>query len=234
MKILTFIIMYTVILFSLTFNICCFHSNVKASFDKGIHKEWDINTTTDMNPLFENSKYRKLENLNLMDWLKISDSYKEENKKDCFLKKQFQKFSQLPDYVKGSYFSLLLSIFSVIFSIISICKNRKSEENNMETNNEMINKISSLEEAMVQVESEEIKYCHIQESSEGGYDYTFFDEDCNEIDGGIYEPEDFMARMGDALTSILEDETGGDYNIIRILSEKEAEEILEEDYHHTF
>lgn len=128
MKILKFIIMYTVVLFSLTFNICCFHSNVKASFDKGIHKEWDINTTTDMNPLFENSKYRKLENLNLMDWLKISDSYKEENKKDCFLKKQFQNFSKLPDYVKGSYFSLLLSIFSVILSIISICKNRKSEE----------------------------------------------------------------------------------------------------------
>lgn len=41
----------------------------------------------------------------------------------------------------------------------------------METNNEMINKISSLEEAMVQVESEEITYCHIQESSEGGYYY---------------------------------------------------------------
>lgn len=104
----------------------------------------------------------------------------------------------------------------------------------MTEEDKIIIKINSLEEAMVQVESEEITYCHIQESSEGGYDYTFFDEECNEIDGGIHEPEDFMARMGDALTSILEDETDGDYNIIRILSEKEAEEILEEDYHHTF
>lgn len=95
-------------------------------------------------------------------------------------------------------------------------------------------KINDMEEAMVQIESEEIAYCHIQESSEGGYDYTFFDEDCDEIDGGIYEPEDFMARMWDALVSILEDETDGDYSITRILSEEEADGILEEDYHHTF
>lgn len=99
---------------------------------------------------------------------------------------------------------------------------------------DIVEKINNMEETMVQVESDEIAYCHIQESSEGGYDYTFFDEDYDEIDGGIYEPEDFMARMGDALTSILEDETDGDYRIIRILSEEEADEILEEDYQHTF
>lgn len=95
-------------------------------------------------------------------------------------------------------------------------------------------KINDMEKAMVQIESEEIAYCHIQELSEGGYDYTFFDKDCDEIDGGIYEPEDFMARMGDALVSILGDETDGDYSITRILSEEEAEDILEENYHHTF
>lgn len=99
---------------------------------------------------------------------------------------------------------------------------------------DIIEKINNMEEAMVQVESEEIAYCHIQESSEGGYAYTFFDENYDEIDGGIYEPEDFMARIGDALTSILEDETDGDYHIIRILSEEEADDILEEDYQHTF
>lgn len=104
----------------------------------------------------------------------------------------------------------------------------------MTTQREIIEKINDMEEAMVQVESEEVTYCHIQESSEGGYDYTFFDENYDEIDGGIYEPEDFMARMGDALTSILEDETDGDYRIIRILSEEEADEILEEAYQNTF
>ena len=104
----------------------------------------------------------------------------------------------------------------------------------MTTPKDIIEKINDMEEAMVQVTSEEITYCHIQESSEGGYDYTFFDEDCNEIDGGIYEPEDFMARMGNALLSILEDETDGDYHLIRILSEEEANEILEKDYQHTF
>lgn len=104
----------------------------------------------------------------------------------------------------------------------------------MEVQKNLIEKINDMEEAMVQVKSEEVSYCHIQESSEGGYDYTFFDANCNEIDGGIYEPEDFIARMGDALTSILEDGTDGDYLIIRILSEEEAEEILEEDYQYTF
>ena len=99
---------------------------------------------------------------------------------------------------------------------------------------DIIAKINNMEETMVQVESEEVTYCHIQESSEGGYDYTFFDENYDEIDGGIYEPEDFIARMGDALVSILEDETDGDYRIIRILSEEEADEILEEDYHRIF
>lgn len=89
-------------------------------------------------------------------------------------------------------------------------------------------KINDMEEAMVQIESDEITYVHIQDSSEGGYDYTLFDEDGEEIDGGLFESEDDFVQLGDALSIILEDETDGDYRIVRILSEDEMEELLED------
>lgn len=93
---------------------------------------------------------------------------------------------------------------------------------------EMIQKINAMNEVMVQVESNAITYVHIQDSSEGGYDYTLFDEDGEEIDGGLFEPEDDFVQLGDALSIILEDETDREYRIVRILSEDEMEELLED------
>lgn len=93
---------------------------------------------------------------------------------------------------------------------------------------EMIQKINAMNEVMVQVESNAITYVHIQDSSEGGYDYTLFDEDGEKIDGGLFEPEDDFVQLGDALSIILEDETDGEYRIVRILSEDEMEELLED------
>lgn len=93
---------------------------------------------------------------------------------------------------------------------------------------EMIQKINAMDEVMVQVESNEITYVHIQDSSEGSYDYTLFDEDGEEIDGGLFEPEEDFVQLGDALSIILEDETDGEYRIARILSEDEMEELLED------
>lgn len=92
----------------------------------------------------------------------------------------------------------------------------------------MIQKINNIDEVMVQIESDEITYVHIQDSSEGGYDYTFFDEDGEEIDGGLFEPEDDSVQLGDALATILDDETDGKYRIVKVFSEAEMEELLED------
>ena len=98
----------------------------------------------------------------------------------------------------------------------------------------MIQKINNMDEVMVQVESDEITYVHIQDSSEGGYDYTFFDEYGDEIDGGIYYPDNFTTQMGEALIHILEEETERKYRIVKILSENKMEEIFENEYRHIF
>ena len=45
--------------------------------------------------------------------------------------------------------------------------------------------LNTMCEAFLEIESEEIKYVQIQESSEGGYDYTLFDLSGEEYDGGI-------------------------------------------------
>ena len=97
----------------------------------------------------------------------------------------------------------------------------------MKTKKEFIEQINSMEEVMVEIESDEIKYFHIQESFEGGYDYTYFDEDFNEIDGGNYETEGQMGRMGNVLVDILDIETYAKYSIIRILSDDEMEAVLD-------
>ena len=93
---------------------------------------------------------------------------------------------------------------------------------------EMIQKINVMDEVVVQVRSDEIGYVYIQNSSEGSYNYTLFDEDGEEIDGGFVETEDDSIRLGDILSIILEEETDGDYRIVRILSEAEREELLED------
>ncbi len=45
------------------------------------------------------------------------------------------------------------------------------------------------------------------ESTDGGYDYTFYDADYREIDGGIYENEDVSEQ--EAIEDILSGEAGG-------------------------
>ena len=50
------------------------------------------------------------------------------------------------------------------------------------------------------------QYFYIQ-TTDGGYDYTFYDADCREIDGGIYENEDVSEQ--EAIEDILSGEAGG-------------------------
>ena len=93
--------------------------------------------------------------------------------------------------------------------------------------------LNTMCEAFREIESEEIKYVQIQESSEGGYDYTLFDLSGEEYDGGIYESQDETKLMGDALLEILEDSVEH-YELIRILTDEEGEALLEAEYERTF
>ena len=101
--------------------------------------------------------------------------------------------------------------------------------NVINVNEKFIEQINSMEEVMVEIDSysSEIKYCHIQECDFGGYDYTYFDKNYHEIDGGDYDVsgEDYL--MGEALDNLLENETDGEYVIVRILSEDEMKDVLD-------
>ena len=94
---------------------------------------------------------------------------------------------------------------------------------------DIVERLNTMCEAFLEIESEEIKYVQIQESSEGGYDYTLFDLSGEEYDGGIYEPQDETKLMGDALLEILEDSVEH-YELIRILTDEEGETLLEAKY----
>ena len=50
---------------------------------------------------------------------------------------------------------------------------------------DIVERLNTMCEAFLEIESEEIKYVQIQESSEGGYDYTLFVMSGEEYDGGI-------------------------------------------------
>ena len=91
---------------------------------------------------------------------------------------------------------------------------------------DIIGTLNTLKDAFVEIESDEIRYTQIQESSEGGYDYTYFDEDGSEIDGGQLDIDENEYQMGDALTDILDD-VAGDYKLVRIMTDEEGEAILD-------
>ena len=64
---------------------------------------------------------------------------------------------------------------------------------------DIIGTLNTLKDAFVEIESDEIRYMQIQESCEGGYDYTYFDEDGSEIDGGQLDIDENEYQMGDAV-----------------------------------
>lgn len=98
---------------------------------------------------------------------------------------------------------------------------------------DIIGTLNTLKDAFVEIESDEIRYMQIQESCEGGYDYTYFDEDGSEIDGGQLDIDENEYQMGDALTDILDD-VAGDYKLVRIMTNEEGEAILDGEYDRLF
>lgn len=98
---------------------------------------------------------------------------------------------------------------------------------------DIIGTLNTLKDAFVEIESDEIRYMQIQESCEGGYDYTCFDEEGSEIDGGQLDIDENEYQMGDALTDILDD-VAGDYKLVRIMTDEEGEAILDDEYDRLF
>lgn len=98
---------------------------------------------------------------------------------------------------------------------------------------DIIGTLNTSKDAFVEIESDEIRYMQIQESCEGGYDYTYFDEDGSEIDGGQLDIDENEYQMGDALTDILDD-VAGDYKLVRIMTDEEGEAILDGEYDRLF
>lgn len=98
---------------------------------------------------------------------------------------------------------------------------------------DIIGTLNTLKDAFVKIESDEVRYMQIQESCEGGYDYTYFDEDGSEIDGGQLDIDENEYQMGDALTDILDD-VAGDYKLVRIMTDEEGEAILDGEYDRLF
>ena len=66
------------------------------------------------------------------------------------------------------------------------------------------------------------QYFYIQ-TTDGGYDYTFYDAGCREIDGGIYENEDVSEQ--EAIEDILTGEAGGKMVTYKVL---DVEAFLEQ------
>lgn len=98
---------------------------------------------------------------------------------------------------------------------------------------DIIGTLNTLKDAFVEIESDEIRYMQIQESCEDGYDYTYFDEDGSEIDGGQLDIDENEYQIGDALTDILND-VAGDYKLVRIMTDEEGEAILDGEYDRLF
>lgn len=69
------------------------------------------------------------------------------------------------------------------------------------------------------------RYFTIQTSSEGGYDYTFYDGNFLELDGGIYDDPEISIE--EAITDILEDE-GMSFADCKVMVPGELEEKVEE------
>lgn len=96
----------------------------------------------------------------------------------------------------------------------------------------ILSQMGNKDTVMVKTNSMDCQYIQIQESSNGeGYDYTIYNEDGQDLDGGDLETD---IPMFDALMQIIDDLDSDDIVITRILSDDEAEEILDKDYGWTF
>ena len=88
--------------------------------------------------------------------------------------------------------------------------------------------IEDREEVMVRTNCPEYQYLYVQSSSEGDYDYTFYDRNCMNADGGVLASS---KNLPDVIFEIIREvDPLNQIQVLEVLSEEEAEEVIEKDY----
>lgn len=88
--------------------------------------------------------------------------------------------------------------------------------------------IEDREEVMVRTNCPEYQYLYVQSSSEGDYDYTFYDRNCMNADGGVLASSQ---NLPDVIFEIIQEaDLLNQIQVLEVLSEEEAEEVIEKDY----
>lgn len=88
--------------------------------------------------------------------------------------------------------------------------------------------IEDREEVMVRTNCPEYQYLYVQSSSEGDYDYTFYDRNCMNVDGGVLSSS---KNLPDVIFEIIQEaDPLNQIQVLEVLSEEEAEEVIEKDY----
>lgn len=88
--------------------------------------------------------------------------------------------------------------------------------------------IEDREEVMVRTNCPEYQYLYVQSSSEADYDYTFYDRNCMNADGGVLSSS---KNLPDVIFEIIREvDPLNQIQVLEVLSEEEAEEVIEKDY----
>ena len=90
----------------------------------------------------------------------------------------------------------------------------------------MVSELNKLESALISVDSDYLSWIFLQKTDSDEVDYTYYDDDFEKIDGGIWEERDLLGTAAvDILKDVCESEK---FRIKKIYPEEEAEEILED------
>ena len=88
--------------------------------------------------------------------------------------------------------------------------------------------IEDWENVMVRTNCPEYQYLYVQSSSEGDYDYTFYDRNCMNADGGVLSSS---KDLPDVIFEIIQEaDPLNQIQVLEVLSEEETEEVIEKDY----
>lgn len=88
--------------------------------------------------------------------------------------------------------------------------------------------VEDREEVMVRTNCPEYQYLYVQSSSEADYDYTFYDRNCMNADGGVLSSS---KNLPDVIFEIIREvDPLNQIQVLEVLSEEEAEEVIEKDY----
>ena len=88
--------------------------------------------------------------------------------------------------------------------------------------------VEDREEVMVRTNCPEYQYLYVQSSSEEDYDYTFYDRNFMNADGGVLSSS---KDLPDVIFEIIQEaDPLNQIQVLEVLSEEETEEVIEKDY----